>query len=124
MLIADSFVQQLFEKLSKPLVLFGILGQGIFMFRFVWQWYISERMGRSVIPLGFWYLSIVGGLITLIYAIVTVEPVLLMAQSLALPIYLRNLYLIHREKTRLAAIELGAKKEMEGLAVAREEPSI
>ncbi len=124
MLIADGFVQQLFDKLSKPLVLFGILGQGIFMFRFVWQWYVSERMGRSVIPLGFWYLSIVGGLITLMYAIMTVEPVLLMAQSLALPIYLRNLYLIHREKSRLAAIELGAKKEMEGLAVAREEPSI
>lgn len=124
LLTAESFFHQLIDKLSKPLVLFGILGQGIFMMRFVWQWYVSERIGRSVIPLGFWYLSILGGLITLAYAIVTIEPVLLMAQSLALPIYLRNLYLIHREKTRLADLEDGAKKEMEGLAVAREEPSI
>ena len=124
LLLAAGFFDQLWVKLANPLALFGVMGQAIFMFRFVWQWYVSERIGRSVIPLGFWYLSILGGLIILVYAVMTIEPVLLMAQSLALPIYLRNLYLIHREKTRLAHVELGAKKEMEGLAVAREEPSI
>lgn len=123
MMLADSYFQTLANKLANPLVVFGLAGQGVFMLRFVWQWYCSERVGRSYVPLGFWYLSILGGMMTLAYALIVIEPVLILAQSLGLPIYIRNLVLIHREKARIAAAA-GPKREMEGLAVAREEPSI
>jgi lipid-A-disaccharide synthase-like uncharacterized protein len=93
------------------------------MLRFVVQWYVSERLGRSHVPLGFWYLSIVGGVMLLIYGVLDVDPVILLGQSLGLAIYARNLVLIYRERARIAAAS-GAEKKMEGLAVAREEPSI
>ena len=48
-------------------VIIGFLGQGLFFTRWVVQWLKSEREGVSTIPLGFWYLSLIGGLITLAY---------------------------------------------------------
>lgn len=77
---------------------FGIIGQVVFGSRFFVQWYISERAGRSVIPESFWYLSIVGGLITMIYAFHIEEPVFLLPQIAALFIYSRNLHLVRKEK--------------------------
>lgn len=115
---------RLAEKIVNPLVLFGLAGQVVFMFRFVVQWYVSERLGRSHVPLGFWYLSIVGGVMLMIYGILDVDPVILLGQSLGLAIYARNLVLIYRERGRITAASPGAEKKMEGLAVAREEPSI
>ena len=75
----------------------GILGQVVFGSRFIVQWIMSERAGRSVIPVAFWYLSIGGGALTFIYAIHIEEPVFVLPQLAALFIYLRNLYLVHRE---------------------------
>ena len=48
-------------------VLVGFLGQGLFMSRFAVQWWASEKAGRSVVPVMFWYFSIGGGIILLIY---------------------------------------------------------
>lgn len=79
-------------------VIFGLLGQIVFMARFIYQWLVSERAGKSIIPLGFWYLSIVGGLVTLAYAIHKEDPVFIFGQSCGIVIYLRNLVLLRREK--------------------------
>lgn len=76
----------------------GIVGQVVFGSRFFVQWYVSERAGRSVIPEAFWYLSIAGGLITMVYAFHIEEPVFLLPQIAALVIYSRNLHLVRREK--------------------------
>ncbi|MCA9189305.1 MAG: lipid-A-disaccharide synthase N-terminal domain-containing protein [Pirellulaceae bacterium] len=76
----------------------GLGGQLLFTARFLVQWLSSERAGRSVIPLGFWYLSVLGGLTLLIYACHRADPVFILGQSTGLVIYLRNLILIRREQ--------------------------
>jgi lipid-A-disaccharide synthase-like uncharacterized protein len=75
----------------------GFVGQVAFTGRFVAQWIASERAGRSVVPLLFWVLSIVGALILLAYALHRRDPVFVVGQGSGLLIYLRNLHLIRRE---------------------------
>ena len=75
----------------------GFSGQALFSARFLWQWFNSERAGRSVIPVGFWYLSIGGGVTLLAYALYRLDPVFILGQSFGLVVYLRNLQLLHRE---------------------------
>ncbi len=82
---------------------FGVLAQVVFGARFIVQWITSERAGRSVIPLSFWFLSIAGGLMTLVYGFVRREPVIIIGQGLSTAIYLRNLALIARERRRRPA---------------------
>jgi len=77
----------------------GFLGQAIFSARFIVQWLISEREKKSIIPVAFWYLSLLGGVTLLIYSIHKKDPVFILGQSTGVFIYLRNLYLIHREQT-------------------------
>ena len=72
----------------------GFLGQSLFMMRFVLQWIQSERHRKSVIPVSFWYFSILGGLTLLVYAVHRKDPVFIVGQALGIGIYLRNLYLI------------------------------
>jgi lipid-A-disaccharide synthase-like uncharacterized protein len=79
----------------------GFLGQGLFFTRWIVQWFRSERERESTIPLSFWYLSLIGGLITLAYAIYRKDPVFIAGQSVGAVVYLRNLILIHRNKANL-----------------------
>ena len=78
----------------------GLAGQACFTSRFLIQWLVSERQKKSVIPLAFWYFSILGGLTLFSYAIYRKDPVFILGQSTGLIIYLRNLYFIHKEKGR------------------------
>ena len=79
-------------------LLVGFGGQALFMGRFVVQWLTSERQRRSVIPVSFWYLSIVGALVLLAYAAHRRDPVFVVGQVLGVGIYLRNLFLIRAEQ--------------------------
>jgi len=76
-------------------VLFGFAAQGMFFLRFFMQWLVSEKQKKSVIPVSFWYLSIVGGVMILIYAIHLKDPVFIVGQGCGLIIYIRNLVLVH-----------------------------
>lgn len=76
----------------------GFVGQVMFGMRFFVQWIASEKAQKSVIPIAFWYLSICGSLILLVYAIHRRDPVFILGQSTGSFIYLRNLYLIKKEK--------------------------
>lgn len=76
----------------------GLTGQLAFSARFLVQWIMSERAGRSVIPVAFWWLSIAGGMILLSYAIYRLDPVFILGQSMGMFIYIRNLWLIYAEK--------------------------
>tara|TARA_E500000178_G_C16976125_1_gene733414 strand:- start:280 stop:648 length:369 start_codon:yes stop_codon:yes gene_type:complete len=80
------------------MIVVGFGGQALFASRFILQWLSSESVGRSVIPIGFWYCSIGGGSVMLIYAIWREDPVFISGQGLGLLIYLRNLYLIFKER--------------------------
>jgi lipid-A-disaccharide synthase-like uncharacterized protein len=77
----------------------GFIGQGLFASRFIVQWIVSEREGKSVIPVVFWYLSLAGGLILLSYAIWRIDPVIIVGQAFGALIYSRNLILIFRERS-------------------------
>jgi lipid-A-disaccharide synthase-like uncharacterized protein len=77
--------------------IFGFSAQFIFFMRFIVQWITSEKEKRSIIPISFWYLSIVGAIMILIYAIQRGDPVFIVGQFLALIIYTRNIIL--RKKT-------------------------
>lgn len=80
----------------------GFVGQALFGMRFLIQWIISEKRRESVIPLPFWYFSIIGSIILLSYAIHKQDPVFILGQSLGSIIYIRNLMLISRKKKALA----------------------
>ena len=73
------------------------LGQGLFFGRWIVQWLASERSASSKVPISFWYLSLIGGLITLAYAIYRKDPVFIAGQSIGSIVYVRNLMLIYRE---------------------------
>ena len=74
----------------------GFLGQGLFFGRWVIQWIASERNAESRVPVSFWYMSLIGGLITLAYAIYRKDPVFISGQGVGTFVYLRNLVLIQR----------------------------
>src|SRR5206468_8368320 len=74
----------------------GFLGQGMFFGRWVIQWIASERKAESQVPVSFWYMSLIGGLITLAYAIYRKDPVFIAGQGIGSIVYIRNLMLISR----------------------------
>jgi lipid-A-disaccharide synthase-like uncharacterized protein len=76
----------------------GFVGQALFSTRFLVQWLSSERKGRSIVPLEFWYFSLAGGVTLLSYAIYRADPVFIVGQLTGLFIYGRNLQLIRRER--------------------------
>tara|TARA_B100001964_G_C13966071_1_gene479813 strand:- start:60 stop:287 length:228 start_codon:yes stop_codon:yes gene_type:complete len=69
-----------------------------FASRFIYQWIYSEKLGKSSIPIGFWYLSIFGGMGLLVYAISRQDPVIIIGQLTGIFIYTRNLYLIYNNR--------------------------
>ncbi len=83
--------------MSTAWLVLGFVGQVAFTGRFVVQWLASEREGRSVVPVAFWVLSVVGSLLLLAYAVHRRDPVFVLGQSAGVFIYLRNLHLIRRE---------------------------
>ena len=93
-----------FNTLTNTEIFFliiGFTGQGLFASRFIVQWIYSERIGKSAIPIIFWYLSIFGGIGLLIYAIFRKDPVIITGQLFGILIYTRNLILIYRNKKLL-----------------------
>jgi lipid-A-disaccharide synthase-like uncharacterized protein len=92
------YLHKVFVLNLDLVVVIGLLGQLLFTARFVVQWIASERAGRSVVPVSFWFLSIGGGLVLLGYALYRADPVFILGQGLGTLIYVRNLMLISREK--------------------------
>lgn len=76
----------------------GLIGQLLFFLRFFFQWIATEKKKESIIPLSFWYFSLIGGLILLAYSLYRRDPVFIVGQGLGIVIYTRNLYFIYRKK--------------------------
>jgi lipid-A-disaccharide synthase-like uncharacterized protein len=75
-------------------VVLGFVAQAFFTMRFIVQWIASERARKSVVPVAFWFFSIGGGSLLLVYALYRRDPVFIAGQALGLLVYLRNLYFI------------------------------
>lgn len=85
-------------------IIFGLIGQLLFFLRFFIQWIISERKKQSVIPVGFWYFSLSGGIILLIYAIYKKDIVFTIGQATGILVYIRNLMLLRQPRPVNGAI--------------------
>lgn len=83
--------------------LFGIAGAIIFYSRFYLQWYYSERARRSVVPVGFWYLSAAGSASLFLYGVLLQSPLGVLAHCFNMVVYARNLVHIWRRRNRLTA---------------------
>ena len=83
---------------TNPWVFFGLLGQFLFFTRWIVQWVVSEKAKKSHIPVSFWYISLVSGLILLSYACHRLDPVFILGQTVGIANYARNLMLIRAEK--------------------------
>ena len=91
-------------------VVLGLVAQAMFTMRFVVQWIASERQGRSVIPIAFWFFSIGGGVLLLGYALYRKDIVFILGQGFGVFVYVRNLYLVLKERdTQRAQIKAPAK---------------
>jgi lipid-A-disaccharide synthase-like uncharacterized protein len=79
-------------------MVFGFGAQALFMSRMVVQWWASEKAKRSVVPVSFWILSLIGGLTLMVYFLRRGDPVGVAGQAFGLVVYLRNLVFIKRER--------------------------
>ena len=106
--MAQSFIEFLKESLSSIKLdtwsIVGLVGMVTFSSRFIIQWIASEIKKESVIPLSFWYLSIIGSLVMFSYALKRADAVFMMMYSLNCFIYFRNLYFVHRKRRREIAV--------------------
>ena len=89
-------------------LIIGFSGQIFFTLRFLVQWWQSERQQRSIIPIEFWYFSIVGATLLLVYAIHRLDPVFIVGQLTGVFIYLRNLHLIRMAQQTTTSVELNS----------------
>lgn len=95
---ADNLLHEVLDNVEpmKPIFVVGAVGQLLLNLRFVYQWYYSERRKVSILPVGFWLISMVASLLVLAYGLHRRDPVLLVSQSLGMVAYVRNVYFYWR----------------------------
>jgi lipid-A-disaccharide synthase-like uncharacterized protein len=108
--VLSHFFENIWRNLTGEITfwtIFGLIANLLFASRFVIQWYVSERLKRSVIPVQFWYLSIAGSLMMLIYSVYIGKVPLILGFLFPTIIYVRNLVLIrkHERESKLTASE-------------------
>lgn len=94
---------------DKIILVIGFAGQAVFGMRFFVQWICSERAGKSVIPEIFWYMSLGGSLLLLVYACMRKDIVFIIGQSTGFIIYIRNIHLMKKNGSKH---ESGTTSEM------------
>ncbi|MGH6760522.1 MAG: lipid-A-disaccharide synthase N-terminal domain-containing protein [Phyllobacterium sp.] len=99
---ASVWLHEVFIEQFDAWIFLGFIAQACFTMRFVVQWVASERAKRSVLPIAFWFFSLGGGALLLVYAIHREDPVFILGQAMGLFVYIRNLWLIANEKKALA----------------------
>ncbi|MCK4947298.1 MAG: lipid-A-disaccharide synthase N-terminal domain-containing protein [Candidatus Aureabacteria bacterium] len=96
---AANYFKELYVELKDPWALIGWVGQLFFSSRFIVQWIATERKKQSIIPVSFWYLSIVGSLLLLVYGFYIKKPVYIVGYLFNSVVYVRNLYFIYKKKS-------------------------
>jgi len=97
----DQFdVERIFRNDNIPLwlIILGSIAQIIFTLRFVYQWIYSEKKKESILPMGFWILSVTGSLLIIIYAVLRRDPVLFTGHIFGSLVYIRNIFLLKNTK--------------------------
>ena len=93
-------VERIFRNESIPmwLIILGSIAQIIFTLRFIYQWIYSEKKKESILPMGFWILSVTGSVLIITYAILRKDPVLFTGHIFGSLVYIRNIFLIKNSK--------------------------
>lgn len=99
----NAFTTLFFRQKDIPiwLLIFGSAGQVLFTFRFIYQWIYSAHLHRSVLPIGFWIISLLGSGIIVAYGIIRHDPVLILGQSVGFVAYVRNIMIGLQAKTNV-----------------------
>ena len=100
-----NYLHDVFVAQFDAWVVLGFVAQGFFTMRFVVQWIASERARKSVMPVAFWFFSIGGGALLLVYALYRRDPVFIAGQALGLLVYIRNVYFIVLNGRQVAGSE-------------------
>lgn len=90
----DAWLEKLVETFRDPWIMLGFFGQAMFFSRWIIQWYASEKRKQSYVPLSFWYVSLAGALMIMVYAFKKVDPVFIIGQLIGIVMYSRNIWLI------------------------------
>ena len=98
-----NYLHEVFIAKFQVWVLLGYVAQLMFTMRFLVQWIASERAGKMVMPIAFWFFSIGGGLLLLVYALYIRDPVFILGQAFGVFVYARNLYFELRDRRAAAA---------------------
>lgn len=95
---AEQFITTFLRNDNIPLwlVIFGSIGQVLFTFRFIYQIIYSARRKESILPLGFWAISLTGSSLIIAYAILRMDPVLILGQTAGFIAYIRNIAIYHK----------------------------
>ncbi|KJS00389.1 MAG: lauroyl acyltransferase [Desulfobulbaceae bacterium BRH_c16a] len=86
------------KDIPFSLMIWGLTGQFVFTFRFIVQWFSTEKVKESILPIGFWLFSIVGSVMVLSYAVIRQDPVLFVGQLFGFFVYFRNTLLWMRQR--------------------------
>jgi lipid-A-disaccharide synthase-like uncharacterized protein len=100
-----SYLHDVFVIKVDAWVVLGFVAQGFFTMRFLVQWIASERARKSVIPVAFWFFSIGGGVLLLVYALYRKDPVFIAGQAFGLVVYVRNLYFVIINGRQTASVD-------------------
>jgi lipid-A-disaccharide synthase-like uncharacterized protein len=96
--VIGDYLHEVFIAQLDWWVALGFVAQLLFTARFLVQWIESERQNKMVIPLAFWFFSIGGGLLLLLYALYRRDPVFIAGQAFGVFVYARNLYFELRDR--------------------------
>ena len=94
------------DKNPLLLMLWGIIAQLVFISRFFYQWIYSETHKESLLPLGFWIISICGAVMNFIYGIFRLDPVLIASHALGSFVYLRNILILNQKESLFDRIKI------------------
>ncbi|MCH4181994.1 MAG: lipid-A-disaccharide synthase N-terminal domain-containing protein [Prevotella sp.] len=93
------------DLIPLPLLIWGSVGQIIFTLRFIYQWFYSYHRHESVLPVGFWIISLIGCSIIVSYGVFRLDPVLILGQSVGFFTYFRNIALCRKERKKIEEIK-------------------
>ncbi len=79
----------------------GWLGNAVFFSRFMVQWHATEKRKQVVVPVAFWWLSLTGSLLLLIYSLRKRDSVFIFAYLFTWIPYIRNLIIHYRHSQNL-----------------------
>ena len=88
------------KDIPLTLMIWGIISQFVFTFRFIYQWIYTEKKKQSLLPIGFWIISFIGSFMVLSYAVIRKDPVVFIGQVFGFVVYTRNIVLWFRQRKR------------------------